>query len=160
MVKFRPNIYIGGYRDVPSGFEGDRTAQEHGPANVLLREGITAVLNVAYEIDDDPLPPQVIRYVKVGIADNNLNQDYMKKLAVKTMKDMLDKDEVVLVHCAAGLSRSVYTAVMAVAEREDKDWHDIFDELKKIHPFAMVGPLFHGENKLYHFYQDQEEAAK
>lgn len=160
MVRFRDNIYIGGYRDVYTGpITGDRTADEHGAARELLAQGITAILNVGYEIDDPPMPPQVIRYIKVGLTDSADNQDYMKKLAVDSMIEMLNKGEKVLVHCAAGLSRSVYVAVMAVAHIEQKDWHDVFAELQKEHPFALIGPLFHGENKYYQFYKQLEDAG-
>lgn len=146
MVKFRDNIFIGGYQDVTD-------------ARQLKAAGITAVLNVAYEIDDPVVPPQMIRQIKIGMTDNNENQQYMKDLAVNTMEEMLHQKEVVLVHCAAGLSRSVYIAIMVVARLEKKDTNDVYLELQKIHPFALLGPLFHGENKYYRFYKQQEDAS-
>lgn len=160
MIKFRDNVYIGGYKDVlGTQVEGDRTVQEHAAARELKASGITAILNVGYELDDPVMPPQVIRYVKIGIADNDQNKDYMKDLAVNTMEEMLHQGETVLVHCAAGLSRSVYTAVMAVARMEKKPWEDVFKELQELHPFALTGPLFHGENRYYQFYKKQEDEA-
>jgi protein-tyrosine phosphatase len=131
VVQFRANIFIGGYNDVKHPY-------------ALLNDGITAVLNVAYEINDDTLPPTEIRNVKVALMDNVENSPYMKRLAVDAMKTMIMEKEKILVHCAAGLSRSVFTAVAAVAELENKDTHDVFDELRKVHPFAMYGPLFAG----------------
>ena len=161
MVRFRDNVYIGGYQDVEgTGLSGDRTAREHGAARELLATGITAILNVGYEIDDPPMPPPMIRYIKIGLTDSSGNNDYMKRLAVDAMEEMLHQGEKVLVHCAAGLSRSVYVAVMAVARMENKDWREVFDELQQVHPFALIGPLFHGEDKYYRFYKEQEEQAE
>ena len=141
MKKIRDNIYIGGYKDVGDGRE-------------MRAMGITAVLNVAYELDDPAMYPTEVRYVKVGLSDSSENKDYMKALAVSTLVQMLQEGEIVLVHCAAGLSRSVYAAAMAMAVIDGKDWHDTFAEIQKEHPFALMGPLFHGENV---WYRDEEE---
>ena len=141
MVKLRDNLYLGGYKDIGDGRE-------------MRALGVTAVLNVAYELDDPPMYPTEVRYAKVGLADSSENKDYMKALAVSTLVQMLTEGEVVFVHCAAGLSRSVYAAAMALALIENKDWHDTFDEIKKENPFALIGPLFHGENV---WYRDEEE---
>lgn len=160
MIKFRNNVYVGGYKDIPTlnSEDGlDRTAREHSPAAKLNSAGINTILNVAYELDDPPMYPVMMRYVKIGLMDNNDNPEYMKDLAVKTLEIMLDKGETVLVHCAAGLSRSVYVAVMAVANREKKEPHDVFDELQMNHAWAMYGPLFTGTNRLYRHYKDLED---
>lgn len=145
MVKFRENLYIGGLRDL---------------AEDLQKVGITAILNVAYEIDVQPIPPQIIRYIKVSLNDSDENKKYMKVMAINTLEELLTQGETVMVMCAAGLSRSVYTAVMTIARMEGKkDWIEVFDELQKIHPFALIGPLFHGENKFYRYYKEQEEKS-
>ena len=147
MIKLRPNIFVGGMADV----------QGKAAADIINAEGITAILNVAYEVQDPPMYPSQIRQVKIGMSDNNENVPYMKDLAVMVCEKMMDEGEVILVHCAAGLSRSVYTAVMAVANKEDKEPHDVFDELQMNHPWAMYGPLFTGTNRLYRHYKDLEE---
>lgn len=149
MIKFRPNIFIGGYSDV----EG-KAAQD-----VLNAEGITAILNVAYEIQDPPIYPSVVRQIKIGMSDNNENKEYMKDLAVSVMEKLMDEGEIILVHCAAGLSRSVFVAVMAVANKEGKEPHDVFDELQMQHAWAMYGPLFTGTNRLYRHYKDLENGT-
>lgn len=158
MIKFRKNLYVGGYRDVPNAPDTtDRTAAEHGPARELNSADINTILNVAYELDDPPMYPVMVRYVKVGLMDNNENPEYMKDLAVHTLEEMLKNGETVLVHCAAGLSRSVFVAVMAIANIEKKEPHDVFDELQMQHSWAMYGPLFTGTNRLYRHYKDLEE---
>lgn len=143
MVKFRDNLYVGNYRD------------SHDD-KLLLDGGITAVLNVAYEIDDPVYPPFQIRYAKVGLMDNHMNYPYIKELAVETLIAMLQDGETVLVHCAAGLSRSVYTACQAIAHLEERDITGVYDELKKLHPFAMYGPLFQGTHPMTTYYRDLE----
>jgi protein-tyrosine phosphatase len=102
-----------------------------------------------------------IRYVKFGLMDNADNPDYMKYGAVLTLETMLQKGERVLVHCAAGLSRSVYTACQAVANIENRHVGEVFEELRAIHPFAMMGPLFNGApNPLTEQYALQEKQAE
>lgn len=134
MIKFRDNLYIGGIKDLSED---------------LSALGITAILTVAYEVDVRSVPPPT-RYMKVSLSDSNENPEYLKHLAVDSLEEMLHNGERVFVHCAAGASRSVYTAVMAISRIEKKDWHDVYEELHKIHPFALLGPLFHGENKYYY----------
>lgn len=149
MIKFRDNVYVGGMADV----EGKAAA------DIINAEGITAILNVSYEMQDPPMYPSAIRQVKIGMSDNNENKQYMKDLAVYVMEKMMDEGEKVLVHCAAGLSRSVFVAVMAVANRENKEPHDVFDELQMEHAWAMYGPLFTGTNRLYRHYKDLEDGT-
>lgn len=129
MIKFRPNLYIGNYKDAADPVQ-------------LQKDGITGILNVAFEIDEGPVPPTEFRYFKIGLMDNDKNKEYTKRLAVDALKRMLTEKEQCLVHCAAGLSRSVYVAVSAIAELESKDPHDVYEELKLVHPMAMWGSLF------------------
>lgn len=145
MIKLRNNLYVGGYRDVASDRE-------------LRAQGITAVLNVAFELNDPEMDPLLIKTLKVGLMDADLNEKYMKRLAVDAAKRLLEGGDILFVHCAAGQSRSVYVCTMAIAELEGKNHHDVWNEIKKLHPFAMFGPLFHGENARY--YPDAELVEK
>lgn len=129
MYQLRPTVFIGGHR-------------HSSDLQLLLDNKITAVFNGAYDIDDPLYPPDTIRYIKVGLMDNSNNSDYMKELAVVILERMILEKEVVLVHCAAGLSHSVYIACQAVANLEKKHPDDILNELKRIHPFAMRGGLW------------------
>lgn len=144
MNKLRDNLYVSSYRDVTND-------------QALRAQGITAVLNVAYELNDPEFDPKIVKGLKVGLMDSGENADFMKKMAVETAKNLINNGETLLVHCAAGLSRSVYVCTMTIAELEGKDWHDVFIEVQKIHPFALLGPLFHGSNAKYYQYLERQE---
>lgn len=132
MTNLRSNLFLGSYADAED------------IAN-LQANYVTAVLNVAFEINDPTYGPTEIRYIKVGLMDNNQNRQYMKDLAVSTLVDLMTKGEIVLVHCAAGLSRGVYVVAKALAQLENRDIHEVFLEIKHERPMSMESPLFEGE---------------
>jgi protein-tyrosine phosphatase len=147
MTKLRDNLYV-------SNWQAPREP------DYLRQEGITAILNVAFEINDPEYGPGDFKTVKIGITDNDSNDAYIKKMAVDCAKRLLDAGETLLIHCNAGQSRSVYVCTMALAELEGKDHHDIWNEIKKVHPFAMYGPLFHGANAIYYPDAEKEDHEK
>ena len=136
MDKVRENLWIG---------------NEEAAANIeaLKKAGITAVLNVAWDVNDPVLENKEtgmgdfsIRQIKVALRDHSDNKPYMKDIAVNTLKYLLLNDEKVLVHCAAGISRSAYVAVRATAELEGKSLGMIFSEFNEKRPQIVLGPLF------------------
>lgn len=133
IFKLRDNLYI----------SGSEAAHDLGRLN---EDGITAVLNVAYEINDPPTLPQDIFQIKVGLTDDDKNIPYTKRLAVETLKVLMLKGEKVLVHCAVGQSRSPYVAAKAVAGLENKTVGEVFNEMKELAPFVVWSPLFSGED--------------
>lgn len=96
-----PKLYVGDKLDAVS-------------AEALRAAGITAVLNVAQEVME--APPRSIRSLKVGLRDEPSEDRYMIKLAANTLRGLLGGAETVLVHCAAGMSRSPYVAAMAISQ--------------------------------------------
>jgi hypothetical protein len=69
----------------------------------LPATGVTAILNVAREVCyDSPLP-----FAKVGLTDGPDNPPFALHVAVATLTSLLAVHKKVLVHCAAGASRSV-----------------------------------------------------
>ena len=145
MIKLRDNLFV-------SNWQAPREP------DYLKENGITAILNVAYEINDPEYGPGEIKMIKIALTDNDSNEKYMKRLAVDAAKRVMEGGGRLLVHCNAGQSRSVYVCTMAIAELEGKNHHDVWNEIKKLHPFAMFGPLFYGENAKY--YPDAELVEK
>jgi hypothetical protein len=73
--------------------------------NILKREGIGFILNVAKEVDYRYPVPEGIEVLKVGLEDGKpIPKDELKK-AVNFIGASVAKGKV-LVHCSAGLSRS------------------------------------------------------
>lgn len=128
MNKIRDNLYVGSINS---------TSEEQ-----LREHGITAVLNIAYEVNDPPSDYTKMRQVKVGLGDAWDNNPYMKELAVSALKQMLYNKEVVLVHCMAGASRAIYVVCRVIADIEGKQVKDVYEEVRQLRPVALYGPLF------------------
>lgn len=130
MNKITENIYLGGYDD----------------ANVDPRElkamNISAVLNVGYELHDDYEYGSGIKAIKIGLTDDMDNSMVMKRLAIDTLKTLMNNNEIILVHCAMGISRSAYVVTCAIAEMRGISYHDAFDIVNKERPETIYGPLF------------------
>lgn len=134
MFKFRDNLYIGGFVDA-----SNETA--------IQEAAVTAILNVAFELSNPIYHPLGTRNLKIGLMDNDQNPAYMKRLAIDTLKKLIEEGETVLVHCAMGMSRSVYVLCKAVAELEGKTVHEVFAELTtaRPNPTPTWGGLFEKE---------------
>lgn len=131
MNKLRERLFVGNYKDA-SDIED------------LKRHGITAVLNVAFEVVDPIYSPKEIFYIKIGLLDSADNKHYRKQLAIDTLILLLEEKETVLIHCSAGVSRSVFIASLALASIEKRDPHDIFEEIRKERSFSQKGGLWIG----------------
>jgi protein-tyrosine phosphatase len=142
MIKLADNLYVGGYYDA-------RDERE------LRAQGISAVLNVGFELNDPIFDQKIIRQAKVGLMDGAENTPFMKDLAVNVAFSLMKAGEILLVHCNAGWSRSVFVCTMVLAEQTGKDYHDVYAEIQKKHPFALYGPLFHGQNKYYRALEEE-----
>lgn len=129
MNKIRDNLYIGNASD-PKNTEQ------------LNKAGITAILNVAYEVDDPVYFPHQFSCVKVGLSDSNKNTVKMRQLAIDTLVRLLEHGDNVLVHCAAGQSRAVFVASHGIANFEKKVPEEVLAEIIKIRVFAHKGPLW------------------
>lgn len=129
MSKIRDNIYIGSMDDAAD-------------INALVSSGVTASLNVAEDVNDPVCRTEQIRQVKIGLGDFNGNNPYMKELAVHCLKMMLANNEIILVHCAVGASRSVWVVCKALADLEGKDPRTVLEEVQSKRPIALYGPLF------------------
>lgn len=133
MNKIRDNIYLSGWSE---------------PANIqeLKANGITAVLNLALDVHDPDFFGEGITNVKVALGDCNYNKPYLKKFAVDVLEKLLDAGEVVLVHCAAGASRSPYIIGKYLERKEGRDNHDIMQELHQLRPQVFERtPLHDGD---------------
>ena len=136
MTKIRENLYLGSWNSAKP--------------EELKKNGITAVLDVAFdtqiayfEYHHEPLVyhPDEFRRVSINLGDYQDNKPYMKDLAIQTLKAMLYNGEKVLVHCVAGASRSVYVVVRLLSELEGRSYHDVFEEIQKLRPIGLLGPM-------------------
>ncbi len=131
--KVRGNLYIGSW-----------PAAKH---DILLYNGITAVLDVAYDSAYVQYHPHEFRYVMVNLGDDHLNKRYMLDLAVDTLGKMLDNGETALVHCVAGASRSAYVVIKYLSIVENRSREDVFEEVHKIRKQVLWGLPFMSEGE-------------
>lgn len=106
----------------------------------LERYGIDVVVNMAIECDYTLSTP-CTQLVKIGIDDGRLSNCGVFEKAADVIADARSEGKVVLVHCAAGVSRSS-TAVMAyLMLHQDYGWADALEYLRESRPCVNPHPL-------------------
>lgn len=119
-----PGIWIGSYSSV---VDDD------------LSEVIDVVLNMAIECDY-ALKAKT-QLVKIGIEDGRLTNRGVFSKAAEVIRQSRDANKTILVHCAAGVSRSS-TAVLAYLMRyEGMGWGEALDHVQKSRPCVNPHPL-------------------
>ena len=124
-----PGIWIGSYAAVL-----DDNLEKHD---------IDVVVNMAIECDYK-ISPQLsmcVQLVKIGIDDGRLSNCGVFEKAADVIADARSQGKRVLVHCAAGVSRSS-TAVMAyMMLHEGMGWADALEYLREGRPCVNPHPL-------------------
>lgn len=103
---------------------GDR--HEAADLNLLSNHKIDAVLNLAYDLDIsyyDTVPPSCHRfhqleYQKIGLIDGPGNQPTALAAAVYMLDELLGRNQIVFVHCHAGVSRSATVVATYLSHKE------------------------------------------
>ena len=82
--------------------------------SAVLGAGVTAIVDLGIE---EPIPalPRQTNYCRFQITDDGSNSDKQLTAAITTIRSLLDADHVVLLCCAAGLSRSIAVAAVVLA---------------------------------------------
>jgi len=120
MNKIRANVWLGDYADAVR-------------VKLLKQLGITSVINLSYELND-PVN-RGVNWLKVGLTYDSRNQGKLINLAIDLIEKLRSSGESILVHCAAGMSRSPYVVAKWLADREYAgDLNKAYKELKKLHP--------------------------
>jgi predicted protein tyrosine phosphatase len=120
MTKIRPNIYLGHEYDA------------HMDAVRINK--VTASLNVAEDLNDPLYPIHKLITVKVGLSDDQKNNEQMIGLAVATLANLLNQGHTVLIHCKAGMSRSPYILALYLSFKENRLFDEVWQELRKLRP--------------------------
>lgn len=120
---------------------------EAADIEMLQANSITAVLNVAYDLDIrypnlDSSPYRfAIEYHKVGLIDGQGNEATTLAAAVYMLAQLLARHEKVFVHCHAGISRSTIVVSTYLAHAELTNFDDALAIVQARRPDA--NPHFH-----------------
>jgi protein-tyrosine phosphatase len=121
-----PGIWIGSYSSVTD--------------NYFLGREIDVVLNMAIECDYKLDVPKV-QLVKIGIEDGRLTNVGVFRKAAEVIHQARSAGKTVLVHCAAGVSRSS-TAVLAYLMLYDgMGWFKALEHVQKSRSIVNPHPL-------------------
>ncbi len=125
MNKVRDNLWIGGREPA--------TVERVGELKAV---GVTAILNVAAEINDLAGRDFGILICKVGLAEQEQGDKPRIAAAVALLDWLLSAGHVVYIHCAAGCNRSPYIASLCLSRREGRSFDSILSEITAIRPCA------------------------
>ena len=131
MDKIRDNIFLGSSQDAAPHRSGR-----------IRDAGITAILNLARDLDDQPLPtlPDVHRY-HIGIMDGGGNNAIVAACALVLLGGLLKEGHKVLVHCHVGKSRSAaLVASYLVKAKSHETIEEAEKELQSIRPRVDIHP--------------------
>lgn len=132
MNKIVDNLYIGSWQD----------AAEHRK-ELLIQNGINAVLNLAIDHDDGWSAFPHAFYLKVGLIDGGGNPYHYLDLAVNLTHHLLSHGNTMLVHCISGISRSAYVSIRVLSSRMGRPYQEVYDMIKTIRPRTKdMSPFF------------------
>jgi protein tyrosine phosphatase len=130
-VMERPNqvhegVWIGSYESVVN--------------DDLMDNNIDVVLNMAVECDYTLKQPKT-QLVKIGIEDGRLTNCGVFKKAAEVIYNARANDQSVLVHCAAGVSRSATAVLSYLMIHEKMGWFSSLDYVQRSRPCVNPHPL-------------------
>ena len=109
---------------------------------------ITRVLNVSRTLED--CFPEKLKYHRIAIKDSfgeplltNLESSY------NFIKDTIDNNEKVLVHCYGGISRSAAIVIGFLMKYESRVLMDVYKEVKDIRSVISCNLDFMGQLMMY-----------
>ena len=121
LSQIRNNLFVCAHKDLSE--------------KIIKKLGITAVLNLAPEIPE--FKSRVAKVVTAGFADSAVEAAKYGDEAVAELKQMLQNGETVLAHCKQGASRTPHVVSQVLAEIENRDYFEVYDEVKSKHPRTM-----------------------
>jgi protein tyrosine phosphatase len=130
-VMERPNqvhhgVWIGSYESVVN--------------DDLMNNKIDVVLNMAIECDYKLKQPKT-QLVKIGIEDGRLTNCGVFRKAAEVIYNAKESEQAVLVHCAAGVSRSATAVLAYLMIYERMGWSNALSYVQDSRPCVNPHPL-------------------
>lgn len=121
-----PGVWIGDYNDANN-------------PDFIRKSKIAIVLNLAKELDDHHVVPGV-QLVKVGMDDGVMANPGLFDKAADVIANAVAAKNPILVHCAAGISRSSTAVIAYLMQHLGKGWRSALKTLKKKRPIVNPHP--------------------
>ncbi|TFH41203.1 MAG: dual specificity protein phosphatase family protein [Lysobacterales bacterium] len=121
-----PGVWIGSYSSAAD--------------DAFLGKEIDVVLNMAIECDYALSVPK-IQLVKIGIEDGRLTNTGVFGKAAEVIHQARSAGKTVLVHCAAGVSRSSTAVLAYLMLYENMGWVQALEHVQKSRPCVNPHPL-------------------
>ena len=118
----------------------------------ILDNGITAVINIRAEREDDIgfYNKNDITYVQYKVPDVTIPSDEVISAAVDWMKKEIDDGRVVLVHCAKGRGRSATLVAAYLMKEEGMTVEEANALMKKKRPLTKLEGKHHRTLRAWH----------
>ncbi|XP_059138786.1 dual specificity protein phosphatase 7-like [Physella acuta] len=141
-VQVLPYLYLG-------------SAKNSADLSQLKKYGITYVLNVTTNVPNMFENEKNFKYLQIPISDHwsqNLSSFFPE--AIRFIDEARDNQKGILVHCLAGISRSVTVTVAYLMSRENMSLNQAYDHVKMCKPnispnFTFMGQLLDFEKDLH-----------
>jgi protein-tyrosine phosphatase len=109
-------------------------SQDAQRPHLLHQAGVTAILNVASDLDTTNQEDFLVH--KHGLVDGPGNSSEEMKAAIHCLDNLLAYGHTVLVHCHMGMSRSPTIVAKYLAMKEHSTLDSCIEELVKIRPIV------------------------
>ncbi|CAG5127046.1 unnamed protein product [Candidula unifasciata] len=141
-VQVLPYLYLG-------------SAKNSADLNQLKKYGISYILNVTANVPNTFEDEKNFKYLQIPISDHwsqNLSSFFPQ--AIKFIDEARNNQKGILVHCLAGISRSVTVTVAYLMCRENMTLNQAYDHVKMCKPnispnFTFMGQLLDFEKDLH-----------
>jgi len=100
----------------------------------IIDNNIDIILNVS---DNSDAISNKANKIEIAFADDVYSAREKSKEAIKFLCDTLEDGKKVVVHCKQGASRSPHVVAGALSILEDRDYHDVYKEVKTLHSRTM-----------------------
>lgn len=123
-----PQLWLGGAPHYPRDYQ------------FLLDNGITAVLNIRAEREDDVVMygTHGINYLQLKVLDVTVPSEEMIEAGVEFLHEQVEDGRVVLVHCAKGRGRSATILAGYLMKYEGMSFDKANETMKKVRPLTKL----------------------